>query len=118
MGLPVVVMAKLIAIAPNHGVMMKPLVTSLLWPFLLKFLLSFDQVQEVCEDIAHKLHHLYFQVRLIVSTEGTATEDEATVAVRWHRAVRLVVQRINQTREARPTPTDHENMHALSIITL
>ncbi|KAI3453472.1 hypothetical protein Pfo_010135 [Paulownia fortunei] len=107
MALPMVALAKLSLIAAaHHGV--TPLVTALLWPFVLKFSFSFRPLHEGCTDMMHALRLFFFQMGQIATNREPSSGGAG--GVRWQRALRLVFERVIHARRAQSTADGEDSL--------
>ncbi|PIM97786.1 hypothetical protein CDL12_29742 [Handroanthus impetiginosus] len=116
MAFPVVPLAKLgVMAATHHG--LTPLVTALLWPFLLKFSFSFRPLHQGCADMMYSVRLFIFQMgQIAFDTEPSG--GAAAVGMRWRRALRLVYQRVAHVRHAQSNASGEESLVALSMLAL
>lgn len=111
MVLQVVVLAKLSLCATSHG--LTPLSAALLWPFVIKFSFGFKPLREVYIDTLHSLRLFFFQLRQITMNNEPGGGD------RWERAVRLICERVTQTRLAQSgDDSGEDSLRAMSMIAL
>ncbi|KAL8462977.1 hypothetical protein ACS0TY_033031 [Phlomoides rotata] len=115
MGLAMVAVAKLSLVGGggHHG--LTPLVTALLWPFILKFAFSFRPLRETCTDMSDALRLFFFQMSQIAFDNGAAAGGGGP---RWQRALRLVYERVTHARHAQPGSEGDDSLIALSMLAL
>ncbi|KAL6526321.1 hypothetical protein OROMI_029961 [Orobanche minor] len=111
MALPMAALANLsLMVATKVGPF--PVVTALLWPFVLKLSFSFRPLREGCTDMLHAMRLFFFQMGHII------LDREPNGGMQWRRAFRLVNERIIRARGVQSTVADEESLVAVSILAL
>ncbi|KAL4602478.1 hypothetical protein ACB092_10G055400 [Castanea dentata] len=114
MGLHLVAIAKLKFLSPSPSHSLNPIVSSLVWPFLLKLSFSFILVRRAHTDVVHASRLFVFQLGQIFSNpEPTFGNNN-----RLERALRLVFQRVTRTSRSQALLVDEDNFHILSMLAL
>ncbi|CAI9775556.1 unnamed protein product [Fraxinus pennsylvanica] len=117
MGLQALVLAKLSLSATSHS--LTPLSAALLWPFVIKFSFSFRPLRELYIDILHSLRLFFFQLRQITMNDEPGGAASANRNSRWERAVRLICERVTQTRHAQSgNDSGEDSLRAISMLAL
>ncbi|KAK4557851.1 hypothetical protein RGQ29_007561 [Quercus rubra] len=112
MGLHLVAIAKLKLLSPSHS--LNPMVSSLVWPFLLKLSFSFRLVRRAHTDVVHASRLFVFQLgQIFLNPEPTFGNN-----TRLERALRLVFQRVTRTSRSQAPLVDEDNFHTLSMLAL
>ncbi|KAI5655707.1 hypothetical protein M9H77_32894 [Catharanthus roseus] len=118
MGIPIAILVKYkLLIAANQTATITPMITTLLWPFLLKLFFSFRPLHEALLDITYGLRLFLFQMGQI----AFGSDPSAAAAhggMRWERALRLVYERLIRTRHPRFSESEEESLRALSVLAL
>ncbi|GMY30016.1 Zinc finger protein [Fagus crenata] len=110
---PMLALAKLQLLSPSHS--LSPMVTSLVWPFLLKMSFSFRIVRGAYTDLVLASRLFFFQLGQIALNPEPAFGN----TTRLERALRLVYQRvIRTTRSQAPPLDDDDSFHTLSMFAL
>ena len=106
-------LAKLKLLSPSHS--LSPMVTSSVWPFLLKMSFSFRIVRGAYTDLVLASRLFFFQLGQIALNPEPALGN----TTRLERALRLVYQRvIRTTRSQAPPLDDDDSFHTLSMFAL
>ncbi|GMY30014.1 Decaprenyl diphosphate synthase [Fagus crenata] len=113
MVLHMVALAKLKLLSHSHN-LISPMVTSLVWPFLLKLSFSFRFIRRAYTDLVHASRTFFFQLRQIALNPEPALGN----TTRLERALQLVYQRVTRTRRSQAQPLDDDNFHTLSMFAL
>ena len=112
MGLHLVAIAKLKLLSPSHS--LNPMVSSLVWPFLLKLSFSFRLVRRAHTDVVRASRLFVFQLgQIFLNPEPTFGNN-----TRLERALRLVFQRVTRTSRSQAPLVDEDNFHTLSMLAL
>ncbi|CAL5442035.1 unnamed protein product [Camellia sinensis] len=113
MGLHLVVLAKLnLTATAGHGA--SPLVVILVCPFLLKLSFSSRPFQRAYNDIIRASRLFFFQLGQIAFNNI----EPAGPRQRWHRALRLVYQRLTHATRSLASESYEESLRALSMLAL
>lgn len=115
MGLHLVVLAKLNLIANTQTSFSTPFLATLIGPFLFKIFLNFRPIHRVYANIIHNWRLFFFQLDQIAFHSDHVP---AGTERRFHRALRLVSERISQARQPSTLEFDEDSLHALSMIAL
>ncbi|KAG2677625.1 hypothetical protein I3843_12G108400 [Carya illinoinensis] len=113
MGLPLVALAKLKLLSATYTTP-SPLVTSLVWPFLLKLSFSFGLARRTYIDVVYAARLFFFQLGQIAFDTQPALGHNSRV----ERALRLVYQRVTHASRSQARELDADNFHTLSMIAL
>ncbi|OWM88371.1 hypothetical protein CDL15_Pgr003783 [Punica granatum] len=126
MGLQLVALAKLNSIFSSQTLI--PLLTGLVWPFLIKLSFGLRLVRETYLDLVRTSSLFFFQLRQIAAEaehpRGAASTSAAPGggiggSSRWERALRLVYRTLTRARRSMPTPVeDEDSLHTLSMLAL
>ena len=112
MGLHLVAIATLKLLSPSHS--LNPMVSSLVWPFLLKLSFSFRLVRRAHTDVVRASRLFVFQLgQIFLNPEPTFGNN-----TRLERALRLVFQRVTRTSRSQAPLVDEDNFHTLSMLAL
>ncbi|KAB1217014.1 hypothetical protein CJ030_MR4G021307 [Morella rubra] len=111
MWLPIAALLKLNLLSRSHS--LSPIVTSLVWPFVLK-LSGFRFVPRTCTDVVHAWRLFLFQLGQIIFN----TEPAFGTNSRLERAMRLVSQRVTQATQSQSPQSDANNFLTLSMVVL
>lgn len=119
MGIPLAILVKYkLLIAANQTATITPMITTLLWPFLLKLFFSFRPLHEALLDITYGLRLFLFQMGQIAFGSDPPAAATAHGGMRWERAFRLVNERLIRTRHPRFSESEEESLRALSVLAL
>ena len=115
MGLHLVALAKLNLLASSSQ-NLSPLVGGLMFPFLVKLLLSLRFVRGAYGDVVYAWRLFFFQLGRSTSENEVGNPANGS---RWERAVRLVHGRLTRAaRSPAQTLEDEDSLHTLSMLAL
>ncbi|KAJ0047967.1 hypothetical protein Pint_15873 [Pistacia integerrima] len=113
MGLHMLALLKLNLLSASAPSSINPILTSLIWPFVLKLSFNLKPVRITYVDMLYACRLFLFQLGQIAFDT-----DQPPLGTRWERAIRLVCQRLTQARRSSPTQSDENHFHTLSVISL
>ncbi|KAK9927558.1 hypothetical protein M0R45_024739 [Rubus argutus] len=126
----VVATMKLKLLSCTSHSLITPVVSGLIWPFVIKLSFSLRLVRRTYTDVIHASRLFFFQMEQIIRAideHGHADHDERPVAIigtnnnsRLERAVRLVHQTVtNSVRQSSEAlQLDEQSIHTLAMIAL
>ena len=93
-----------------HKYATKPILATLIWPFLLKAVLSLRPIQDIVRIVAHDSRLFFFQLARIISLE-----EYNEGARRLRRVRRLVHDRLVGAGRSIAFVADEQSLHTLSM---
>lgn len=96
-----------------HKYATKPILATLIWPFLLKAVLSLRPIQDIVRIVAHDSRLFVFQLARIISLD-----EYNEGARRWGRVRRLVHDRFVGAGRSIAFVADEQSLHTLSMVAL